>query len=1037
MKLKHLLATMLTVVFTLFQSKAEPVLPQFSSNNAEHWYYIVFTAGETVLGDQGANISVITRIPNASKENQLWKLVGTKENFTIINKTGTYVSFKSMIRTTSKPEEASSFRLVPSSNPTMADSWEIEYPEKGDEYNRWNQWGNTGPGVNIGLYTPGEANNALTFLPQADLPVVPVLTKINEFSVSPSESYTPEHRHTLWYTNPATATNVGDPWMEYALPIGNGEFGAMIFGGVAQDRVQFNDKSLWTGDSRNRGCYQNFGDLYIEDISGVFGNTSDMALTDYVRGLDLSEAKAFANYKSPDGSVEYTREYIASYPDKVVAIHLGASQPGKISVRLRLFNGVKLGMLAPTYKDGEISFGGLLSLVSFKAKVKPVVKGGTVTTNGDNIEIKGADEVMIILAGATNFDQHSPTYISDKNAMDAMVDSRADAAASKSWESILSDHRTDFKKYFDRADFRIDAAANDRATEAIVKNYNRRRPAANRTDPCNLMLEELYYTFGRYLLISSSRGMDTPANLQGIWNHSNAPAWQCDIHSNINVQMNYWPAESTNLSEMHMPYLNYIHSMALEHDEWKEYARRSGQTEGWTCFTQNNIFGHSDYAENYVIANAWYTSHLWQHYVYTLDREFLKAKAMPVMLSCAKFWMQRLVKDSDGTWVAPKEWSPEHGPAEEDATAHAQQIVHELFKTTLKAIEILGNDANVDGSFVNELKDKLEHLDKGLATETYDGSWGATFNGISNGDLLLREWKKSNYTAGEKEHRHQSHLMAMYPFGEITPESEWFVPAVNSLRQRGDVSTGWSLAWRIALWARALDAEHAHKIIVSALRHASSYGQSSGAGGIYYNLLDSHAPFQIDGNFGYTAGITEMLLQSYGGKIRLLPTLPEYWVSGHINGIKGEGNFEIDQTWKDLKLTEATIRSGAGLECAVNYPGIAGAKITDEKGNEINVTKIDDNNVKFPTQKNGTYTIVMTYESGVDEIVDPAMEIKIENKKAYVTAQGADIKAYDIAGRLMASSSDSVLDMSGLDKGTFILKASLREKSSVKKIILD
>ncbi|MDE7115715.1 MAG: glycoside hydrolase family 95 protein, partial [Muribaculaceae bacterium] len=720
MKLRSFIIT-LTILLGVLGSKATPVLPVFSNSEEDHWYYIVFTAGETVLGDQGAGVSVITRIANRTKDNQLWKFIGNQEEFRILGKEGNYVYYDSRIRTTDDPAKAATFRLVPSANPALSDSWEIEYPDKGDEWNRWNQWGNTGPGVNIGLYTPGESNNAVKFLRQEDLPNVPELTTIKEYDVTPAVDYTPEHRHTLWYTNPATSDTSVDQWMEYALPIGNGEFGAMIFGGIAQDRIQFNDKSLWTGSPTTRGCYQNFGNLYIEDISGVFGNSADKAVTGYVRNLDMAEGKANVFYKSPDETVEYTREYIASYPDKAVVIRLGASQKEKISVRLRLFNGVKLGMLVPLYKNGEATIEGLLDLVSFKAKVRAVPTGGSVETKDDCIEIRNADELVIILAGATNFDQHSPTYISDVNAMYNMVDNRVDAAQAKGWDAMLSDHMADFGKYFGRAELLIDGAAHDRATDALVKRYNGRRPVPSPTDPSCLMLEELYYAFGRYLLISSSRGMDTPANLQGIWNHSNSPAWQCDIHSNINVQMNYWPAESTNLSEMHMPYLNYIYSMALEHEQWQEYARRSGQTTGWTCFTQNNIFGHSDYAENYVIANAWYCSHLWQHYLYTLDREFLKNRAMPVMTSCVRFWMERLVKDTDGKWVAPKEWSPEHGPAEEDATAHAQQILHELFKTTMLAIETLGDDAGVDNGFKTELRDNRDNLDKGLAIETYNG----------------------------------------------------------------------------------------------------------------------------------------------------------------------------------------------------------------------------------------------------------------------------------------------------------------------------
>lgn len=1033
MKLRLMFAATLAVLATL-AAVAAPKLPQFSAGDDEHWYYVVFSAGEAVLADQGAGNSVMTRIADSTKEAQQWKLVGNADDFVIMSRQGNYAFCPDRVRTTSDASQAASFRLVASACQSMGDSWEIEYPAKGDEWNRWNQWGNTGPGVNVGLYTPGEANNALWFLPVEELPKVPVLEKIKEFSVKGAEGYRPADRHTLWYTKPATAETVSDPWMEYALPIGNGEFGAMVFGGIAQERVQFNDKSLWTGSSTVRGCYQNFGDLYIEDISGVFGNTADKSVANYVRTLDLSSAKAGVNYLSPDGNVEYTREYIASNPDKVVAIRLTASKPGLVSVRLRLFNGVKLGMLAATYSDGEASFGGLLDLVNFRVKVKAVAKGGTTVTNSDNIEVKDADEVLVILSGATNFDQHSPTYISDKDAMERMVDDRAVSAASKGWEAILADHTADFKEYFSRADFRIDAAENDRESDKMVTRYNTRR--VSRTEPCNLMLEELYYAYGRYLLISSSRGMDTPANLQGIWNHSNSPAWQCDIHSNINVQMNYWPAEPTNLSEMHMPYLNYIHSMATEHQEWQEYARRSGQTKGWTCFTQNNIFGHSDYAENYVIANAWYCSHLWQHYAYTLDRDFLREKALPVMLSCAEFWMERLVEDADGKLVAPKEWSPEHGPSEEDGTAHAQQILFNLFKTTLAAISELGDEAGVDAPVVEELTTTFAKLDPGLAVETYTGAWGETKNGISSGDPILREWKTSSYSVGENEHRHQSHLMAMYPFSEITPESEWFEAAVNSLKLRGDLSTGWSLAWRLSLWARALDGEHAHKIITSALRHATTYGQSSGGGGIYYNLFDSHAPFQIDGNFGYTAGVTEMLLQSHGGVIRLLPSLSPYWTAGHIYGIRGEGNFEIDQEWKEGKLTEATVRSGSGKECRLVYEGVADAKITDATGSEVAFERIDDNTIAFPTIAGGEYTIAMGGGAGVESLVVASPRIRFANNVATIDDPRGSLAAYSLDGRLVAASATPSLDLSGFSSTALLLKGTTPAGVTHLKVVL-
>lgn len=1035
MNIRNFIAGILISLSTLTSFSA-PVAPKFSNDSEEHWYYIVFSAGNAVLSNQGKSINAVTVIADAAKPAQLWKFVGNADKFIIVNKrNGEFVMMKTNVNATDKAEDASEFKLVACENPVYSDSWEIEYPEGTPGKNHWHQWYKTGTGVNIALSAPGASNNAITFIEEGNLPEIPVFSKITEFATIAKEGYTPEHRHTIWFTKPANSTMSGDQWMEYALPLGNGRLGAMVFGGVAQDHIQFNEKSLWNGSTTTRGNYMNFGDIYVEDISDTFGASTDKAVTSYMRNLDLSEGKANVSYSSPDGAIEYSREYIVSYPDNVIAMHYSASHKGTIDLRVRLFNGVNQGILKPEYKDGSVTISGLLDLISFKAVLKAIPTGGTMTTHDDCIEIKGADELLLVLAGATNYDIHSANYISSIEGMYNKVDADVNAAAAKGWDSLVEAHIADFSKYYDRAEFNVDAAANTLPADMMVTQYNAFR-GNSRTKPTNLMLEELYYAFGRYLLISSSRGMDLPSNLQGIWNNSNNPAWQCDIHSNINVQMNYWPAEITNLSEMHMPYLNYIYAMAIDHKEWQEYARRSGQSEGWTCFTQNNIFGHSDYAENYVIANAWYTTHLWQHYIYTLDRDYLKTTAMPVILSCTKFWLERLIQDTDGTWVAPKEWSPEHGPAEEDATAHAQQIVYELFRITLEAIDVLGDEAGVDNAFVAELKNKFENLDKGLATEEYTGVWGADSNGIKTGDLLLREWKKSNYSVGEKEHRHQSHLMAMYPFGNITPESEWFTPAVNSLTQRGDISTGWALAWRLALWARSLDGNHASKIITTALRHASSYGQSNGAGGIYYNLFDSHSPFQIDGNFGYTAGVTEMLLQSYGGTIRLLPALSPYWVAGSLRGIKAEGNFEVDQVWKESKLAEAVIKSGAGIECKLNYEGIANANITDEAGNKVNLTKIDDNNVKFSTVKGGVYTITFGDGAAAAEIAAETLTIVVENKVATVSVSGARIDAYDIAGRHIASSDNSVLDLGDLAPGAVILKAKAGNNSAVRKIML-
>lgn len=924
-------------------------LPLFSNDTEEHWYYVYYENVSRVFTENGEGQALTHKSIAFGSNAQKWKLVGDYQNFHLVSSDGRAVYKDGPFRASSDMGKAHSLQLLPSPNPEFKGCWVINYP--GDGWGCMNPYGDGE--INGYWNDPTDSNNNVTFIPYDQVKKPLDMSGIAEFTVNGATAFAPENRSTLWYTSPVTIAKVDNPWMEYALPIGNGEFGGMVYGGIHCEQLQFNDKSVWTGTSNRRGSYQNFGDLFIEDISGVFESAP---VENYVRYLDMRNAIAGVRYSG--AGVSYTREYLSSFPDKVIAVRLAADRNGKISVRLRLRNNVRSGFVTPVYADGVGSFEGKLDLVDFKAAFKAVPTGGTMVTNSDNIEIKDADEVLIILAGATNFDQHSPSYISDAAAMRTMMDTRIDNACSQSWDVLKAAHCLDFNSYFDRVDLSLGKASNNMTTESLVDSY-----AAGNAPEMERLLEKLYFDYGRYLLISSSRGMDSPANLQGIWNNSDNPAWQSDIHSNINVQMNYWLAENTNLSELHMPYLNYVHSMAMEHEQWPSYAQKSGQTEGWTCFTQNNIFGHSDYAENYVIANAWYTSHLWQHYRYTLDEEFLRDKALPVMVSCCKFWMERLKTASDGTLVAPDEWSPEHGPDREDGTAHAQQIIAELFESTLAALDIAGDAYPAD--FRTSLAEKYDKLDKGLAVETYTGSWGSSLNGIASGTEILREWKYSDYSRGQNGHRHQSHLMDMYPFGTITPESPYFLPAVNSLTLRGDKSTGWSLAWRVNLWARALDGNHALKVMRNALKHSTSYAIEENKGGIYYNLLDSHAPFQIDGNFGFSAGVAEMLLQSYGGNIRLLPALPDAWNEGHANGLRAEGNFEVDQQWQKGALTEAVLKSGSGKDVSVCYRGIADAEVTDGTGNKVTFTADGKDKITFATVKDGEYRIVLTTSSGV------------------------------------------------------------------------
>lgn len=758
-------------------------------------------------------------------------------------------------------------------------------------------------------------------------------------------------RHSLWYVQPADAAPDGDRWMEYALPIGNGQFGAMIYGGVPAEQLQFNEKTLWTGSPTLRGAYQNFGDVLIDELNA--GTVDDYDAIDYRRWLDLATATAGVEFRSPaDSTLTFSRRYISSNPDGVVAALLTASRPGQVSVKVRLRNNVGADSVKVTYgHDGDASFEGKLDLVSYRAALKAVPSGGRLTVTDSCLMVTGADSLLIVLAGVTDFDQHSPGYIGDTHRLLSEADHRTQQSADKGWNALFSSHVDDYAPIYNRMSLTLGGAENRLPTDRMIDRYTQSGFRAAEA----LMLEELYFHYGRYLLIASSRGVDSPANLQGIWNHKPTPPWESDIHSNINVQMNYWPAEATNLSDMHMPYLNYVKSMAIDHEEWKEYARRSGQPEGWTCFTQNNIFGNSDYAENYVIANAWYTSHLWQHYRYTLDRDFLCDKALPVMVSCCKFWLDRLKRDDDGTWVAPLEWSPEQGPQEEDGTAHAQQIVTELFESTLTALDIL----DAEPELAAQLRDKLATLDRGLAVEVYDGGWGNPHNGIVVGDTILREWKTSPYSVGNRGHRHLSHLMCLFPFSQVKPGTPQYRAAINSLIMRGDASTGWSLGWKINLWARALDGNHAHSMMKYSLNHSRSYDVDQRYGGVYYNLLDSHAPFQIDGNFGFTSGVAEMLLQSHEDMLRLLPALPDAWPSGIVTGMRAIGGFEVDQSWSQGRLTHATVTSLAGQPCVIHYPGITEATITDSAGHLIHAQITDAETVTFPTVQGETYKFVM------------------------------------------------------------------------------
>ena len=804
-------------------------------------------------------------------------------------------------------------------------------------------------------------------------------------------SFSPQNPNTLWYRTSAEASGVSNPWMEYALPLGNGELGCMVFGGVHNEELQFNEKTLWSGPANTVGAgsgnrtFMNFGSVIIQNNDEAIWD----GVTDYVRYLDIEEGIAGVEFKNANGTKQI-RKFFSSAPDQVIVGNYTVEGDETLNLTFRLQPGAGIGASTVAYNGGMAEFTGAMTSVNFAARLHVVAnEGAVITSTASGITVSNATEVTFFLKGATNFNGDMEVlnnYFTSETPDDvnARVKGEIEAAVAKGFAAVEKDHIADFTAITKRMTFDLGLTTPTVDTKTLIDNYFPNNSAANSTANDHLFLEQLYFHYGRYLAISSNRKpIAAPNNLQGIWNDKGADSpWNSDIHTNINIQMNYWPTEITNLSDLHKPYVNFI-IRGAQSDGWKKVGQQYNNGYGWSVLTESSLYNSmSTWGSNYLVANVWYTSHLWTHYRYTQDKEFLK-KAFPVMWSCAEFWFHRLIEDrkvKDGTFVAPNEFSAEqHGNESEDGTAHAQQMISYLFQNLTDAIDILGvENTGLSQADIDKLALYLEKTDKGLHTETYDGAWGNPFNGVKTGDVLLREWKYSPYSVGERGHRHISHLMALFPMDQITPESEYFVPAVNALKHRGDAATGWSMGWKVNLWARAQDGDHAHIIIKNALKHSTTYGTDQGQGGIYYNLFDSHAPFQIDGNFGVCSGMAEMLLQSAHGYVNILPALPAVWKKGgNVTGMKAMGNFTVDFNWVDGKCQKAVIVSNAGAElkvrCKIGAMDIANAKIT-VNGVEVPVTVDENGIVTIPCAKDDTVEIDFTTETSVEHVLADAVK---------------------------------------------------------------
>lgn len=728
----------------------------------------------------------------------------------------------------------------------------------------------------------------------------------------------------IWFDKPAA------DWEREGLPIGNGALGAVVMGGLDAEHLQFNEKTLWTGgpgstqgydfgipaeSQANKlaavrtklnetgamqpeavaqelgrktigyGDYQNFGELLLNFSAAE-------PVTNYRRELDLEQGLVRVAYTQ--AGVNYVREYFASYPDGLIVVRISADQPNKINLTAAL-NIPENRSVQTQIKNGRITVQGTLQDNGLQYEAAAQVISDSLTRGEKSVGITAANSVVVLLAAGTDYAQHYPDY-RGKNPH-AAVSRRLDNASKKSFQTLLANHQADYQKLFNRVALNIGQSDSTLTTPQLLTGYRKGDAIIDRT------LEATYFQFGRYLIISSSRQGSLPANLQGVWNRTNTPPWNDDYHVNINLQMNYWLAETTNLEETLPPLFDFVDSLVTP---GQRAAKQILGAKGWTLFLNTNVWGFAGVIEWPTAfwqpeAGAWMAQHYYEHYLFTQDKKFLRERAYPIMKGAAQFWLDTLVKDPrDGKWVVSPSFSPEQGPFVV-AAAMSQQIVFDVLRNTLEAATILG-----DKKFAQQTADVLANLDAGLRI----GKWGQ-----------LQEWKQ-DLDDEKNQHRHVSHLFALHPGHQIdaTKTPELLQAARTSLNARGDGGTGWSQAWKVNLWARLLDGDRAHKVLSEQLTIST-----------LPNLWDNHPPFQIDGNFGATAGIAEMLLQSQNNQIQLLPALPNAWATGSVKGLRARGDLVVDLRWRDKELQEAVLYAGHGGNVTIKNSLLAKAFALTEK----------------------------------------------------------------------------------------------------------
>ena len=707
------------------------------------------------------------------------------------------------------------------------------------------------------------------------------------------------------------------------------------------------------GTKEHFGSFQTLSNIIVEVVNSA---TSEPAYSDYTRTLDIDNAIHRVTYK--EGGITFKREYFMSYPDNIMVMRLTSdSKKGKISRMISLEslhtdkvirasdNTITLtGYPTPTSGDKRVGDHWKNGL---KYAQQLLVKhtGGKITVvDGKKLKIEEAKEIIVLMSAATNYVQcmdDSYHYFSGEEPLDK-VKATLKKAANKKYTALLATHEKDYHSLYDRMKLNLGNLPEMpvATTDSLLKGMD----AHANSESENQYLEMLYFQFGRYLLISSSREGSLPANLQGVWGERLSNPWNSDYHTNINVQMNYWPTQPTNLSRCHLPMVEYVKSLVPrgKYTAQQYYCKPDGgNVRGWVTHHENNIWGNTapakkDTPHHFPAGAIWMCQDIWEYYQFNLDKDFLEAY-YDVMLQAALFWVDNLWTDErDGTLVANPSHSPEHGEFSLGCST-SQAMIAEMFDMMIKASKVLGKDKEPEIAEIETAMNKLSGPKIGLGGQ-------------------LMEWKDevTKDVTGDGGHRHTNHLFWLHPGSQIvigrSEEDDKYANAMKvTLNTRGDEGTGWSKAWKLNFWARLHDGNRSHALLRSAMKLTVPQGRF---GGVYTNLFDAHPPFQIDGNFGCTAGIAEMLMQSQGGYIELLPALPDAWKDGAFKGMKAGGNFEVDVTWKEGQITSIEILSNAGAECMLKYPDAKSLKVSGAK-----VRVLADDRIAFDTVKGKRYTI--------------------------------------------------------------------------------